>query len=197
MSKKRFVGLVLLLAAPLFAASALTAQAGPTPHWYSDGQLITGSELVQTNGKLTFDLTQFGAKLECALTDSETIANPPTGASGSDSITAFRLTGCNITAGAVSVCTTPIRVLPLGLPWTTSLAVMPPAVGIRDVIGLTLKFRCGTHVWNAKGSLNPEVGLSVLKFQGGKALASAVGAITVVGVDYLTGPAGDVTITAK
>jgi hypothetical protein len=197
MSRKRLVGLALLLATPLLATGALTAQAGPTPHWYSDGKLISATEPVKTNGKLTFDLTQFGAKLECVLTDSETITNPPTGAPGTDSMGQFNLTGCNITSGAVGVCSAPIKVLPLGLPWTTYLAVMPPAVGTRDVIELTLEFRCGAHVLgNAKGSLNPKVGASVLLFQGGRALPSGFGAVRVIGADYLTGPAGDLTITA-
>jgi hypothetical protein len=200
MNKKLLASLAPVLAIAASAATPVVAQAGPTPHWFSDGKLITNEIVhVKTAGTLTFNLTQFGVMVTCKVKDSETITNPPTGGPGTDEMLTFKLSGCRGAVGGPILCPTKIEVIAHGLPWPTHLAVEPPAPGIRDVIeGIALEFRCkkGTVFGTATGTLNPKVGNSVLEFEGGKALSGPFGAVTVTGIDKLTGPPGDKTITA-
>lgn len=199
MNKKLLLSIASLLASAGFATMPMAAQAGSTPHWYSEGKLIVGEAVpVKTSGKLTFDLTQFGATVTCKVKDTETITNPATGAPGTDEMTTFKLSGCATPKGAVSICKTTIEVIALGLPWKTHLVVEPPPT-IRDVIeGVVLEFRCkkGMSYGTFSGTLSPKVGNSVLEFEGGAALSGEFGTVTVTGNDKLKGPLGDKKITA-
>ncbi len=197
MNKKLLASVVPVLAMAALATMPLAAQAGPTPHWFSEGKLIVGEAVpVKTAGKLTFDLTQFGAMVTCKVKDTETITNPPTGAPGTDEMTSFKLSGCATPVGTPSICTTKIEVIALGLPWPTQLVSEPP---IRDVIaGVALEFRCkkGMSYGVFTGTLSPKVGKSVLEFEGGAMLSGGFGTVTVTGKDTLKGPLGDKKITA-
>jgi len=199
MAKRLLAGLtpMLLVAASMTIPAA--AQAEPIVHWFSDGKLITGQPVtVKTSGSLTFDLTQFGAMVTCKVKDIETISNPASGGPGVDEMLTFRLSGCSTPVGGTKLCPGKIEVIALGLPWHSHLAVLPPAPGIRDVLeGVAIEIRCKkgkSYVF--AGNLSPQVGFSVLEFEGGAGLSGEFGTVTVTGKDMLKGPAGDKTITA-
>ncbi len=200
MDKKLLGGLVSVLTVIAFVVMPVAASAGATPHWFSDGKLITAEVVpVKTAGTLTFDLTQFGATVTCKVKDNETITNPASGGPGTDEMTTFALTGCKTPVGAVGTCKTKTEVIALGLPWATHLALEPPAPGVRDVFeGVALEFRCkkGMNYGIFTGTLSPKVGNSVLEFEGGRELSGVFGTVTVSGTDTLKGPMGDKTITA-
>jgi hypothetical protein len=201
MNKNLIATLASLLALAALAA-APAAQAAPIPHWYSEGKLIVGETVpVKSSGTLTFFLTQYGVKISCKVTDTETIENPAAGGPGQDLMTSFRLSRCKPGRGERNICEpTSLEIVALGLSWKTHLAIEPPAPGVRDVIeGIALEFKCsaGPVLGVVTGTLNPKVGNSVLAFAGGKALSGPFGPVTVKGSDKLTGPPGDLLITAK
>lgn len=185
------------------AVVAATAQAGPAPHWLSDGTTIVGNPVpVKTSGKLSFTFTQFGTTITCKVTDEELIQNPASGGPGIDEMTAFRLSMCKEQRGTTTrLCTPPtkIEVTALGLPWRSKLVAEPPIV--RDEIeGLTLEFKCtkgGTNYGPYTGTLKPKVGNSVLEFEGAAGLGGTFGTVLVSGSDKMKGPQGDKKITAE
>ncbi len=183
--------------------AAGSAQAGPTPHWFSDGMLISGNPVpVKTSGKLEFDFTQFGVTVTCKVADAETIQNPASGGPGTDELTAFRVSMCKESRGAPApLCKAPTKmeVVALGLPWKSHLVSEAPVV--RDVIeGVVLEFKCtkgGMNYGPYTGTLSPKVGNSVLEFEGGAGLSGTFGTVLVKGKDKMTGPKGDKKITAE
>jgi YVTN family beta-propeller protein len=172
------------------------------PHWYSDGNAITEGtpEIVKTTGSLEVHIQPKAVQsiVKCKVKDSETIENPVGGGAGVDTVTGFTFSGCEAPALA-SICgKAKIHVIDGGLPWTTGLLAGSP---IRDQISnLELAVLCGgTLVDTLKGSLQPQVGNSVLEFEsgsGGLTESNGSGTATVTGTDTLVGPKNDTTITA-
>lgn len=111
-------------------------------------------------------------------------------------MTELALSGCT---SKPSPCPTKtkVEVIALNLPWKTHLIAGPP---IRDVIeGVDLQVRCGGGVVETlTGTLEPEVGKSVLEFGtgSGSLMTETKATATVGGSDKLTGPKGDEEITA-
>jgi hypothetical protein len=193
MSKKFLISLAPLLAIAAFAVTPAIAQAAP--QWYSNGKLIPAGEVVpvQTNGALTFTVAK--KSIKCMLRDFETVENPA-GGPGTDLMLRFALTNC---VSKVPLCPTGAQaeVTAEGLPWFTRLIAGPP---IRDEIaGIILTVHCGSVVIDVyTGTLFPEVGKSVLKFNAGSGTLVDSGgfAVKVTGTDKLKGPPGDEKITA-
>ena len=166
------------------------------PYWYSNGKLIPEGqeEPVATSGTIT--LASGEQQTSCKVKDEETIVNPTGGGAGTDEFTELALSGCT---SKPSPCPTRTKeeVIALNLPWKTHLIAGPP---IRDVIeGVDLQVRCsGTVIETLTGTLEPEVGKSVLEFgKGSGSLTTETKATaTVGGNDKLTGPKGDEEITA-
>jgi hypothetical protein len=159
---KRITVLVSLIAV---LASSATAVADVSPHWYVGWQFVTVPVSVTAKGKpkgrsapkLTFDLTRSGARVNCLVTFQDVISNPSDrhGPAGTDEMTAFGLTRCTQESGT-SVCSGPVEVVALGLPWRSHLIFAAP--GVRDVIeGVGFDFRCGggQRIGSFTGTLSP------------------------------------------
>ncbi len=188
------------LAAVALCAMAAAAQATV---WLSDGLPIPAGTVVPvaTSGKITLEVrAATGAPvtaIKCKVKDQDNLQNGPRG--GTDEMTQFTLSGCK---GKPSPCPagTTTEVVALGLPWSTVLSPGPP---VRDqIFGTMLQVRCsnGVVIGLYEGTLQPEVGASVLIFGSGSGLLSEAksGQIAeVLGSDKLKGPKGDKTITAE
>ncbi len=198
--RKLFGPAVLVVVA--FAALGVAAQAAGAAVWLSDGTPIPAGvvEPVATSGKITIEVrAPTGAPItaiKCKVRDEDNIQNGPRG--GTDEMTQFTPSGCK---GKPSPCPagTTTEVTALGLPWSTVLSPGPP---IHDqIFGSSLEVRCsnGVVIGTYEGTLQPEVGASVLIFGAGSGLLteSKSGEIAeVLGSDKLKGPKGDKTITA-
>jgi hypothetical protein len=196
MKRKLFISLAPLLAIAMLAVAPALAQAAP-PMWYSNSKLIPAGEVVpvETKGVLTFKVPATKTTIKCQLADFEQISNTEKG--GVDKMLRFSLSGC---ASRAPVCPTgaPAQIEALLNPyWLTRLVEGPP---IRDEIAnMMFVVRCGTVVVDSySGTLFPEVGNSVLKFNAGSGTLTDSGGfpVTVTGTDKLKGPPGDQKITA-
>ncbi len=163
-------------------------------HWLSDGQPIAEGKVepVKTKGTLSFRYAE--TTITCKLKDAETIVNPVGGGNGTDEMTAFTLSGCK---AKPSPCpkSTKLEVVAAGLPWKTELTLGPP---IEDkILGMIIAIKCsGTVIHEFGGSLGTGVGNSTLEFSTGALSEPAGLQLFVSGSDAMTGPKGDLSITA-
>jgi len=193
MRNKSSMAVALLVAVTMFVVAPAVAQA--VPSWYSNGKLIPTGEVVpvETSGVLTFKVEK--TTIKCSLKDFETIENDPN-LTGLDLIQRFSLTGC---ASKVPLCPTGAQaeIIAEGLPWKSRLLAGPP---IKDEItGILFSVRCGGVVIDVyHGTLFPEVGKSILKFNAGSGVLINLkgNPVKVTGSDKLKGPPGDEKITA-
>ena len=193
MRNKSSMAVALVVAVIMFVVAPAVAQA--VPSWYSNGKLIPTGEVVpvETSGVLTFKVEK--TTIKCGLKDLETIENDPN-LTGLDLIQRFLLTGC---ASKVPLCPTGAQaeIVAEGLPWKSRLLAGPP---IKDEIAnMLFSVRCGGVVIDIyHGTLFPEVGKSVLKFNAGSGVLINLkgNPVKVTGVDKLKGPPGDEKITA-
>lgn len=196
MKRRLFICIAPLLAIAMLAVAPALAQA--SPQWYTNGKVVLPGEVVpvETKGVLTFKVPATKTTIKCNLADLEQIYNNAAEV-GQDTMVRFYLSGC---ASKAPVCPTgaPAEVESLLNPsWLTKLIAGPP---IRDEIAnMLFVVKCGSVVIDTySGTLFPEVGKSVLKFNAGSGTLINGGGfpVTVTGTDKLKGPPGREKITA-
>ncbi len=173
------------------------------PHWYSNGKRIAEGtpETVKTGGTLVFTATLGGSTgtLKCKVADTEIVENPLGGFAGTDEMTAMSFSGCVLTPKCPLVDKLEViaNVLP---PWPSELLAGTP---IRDEISsISVEVKCvGSSPASVTytGTLTPEVASSSALVFGpgsGSLTGSNTAIATVAGTDKLTGPTGDLKVTA-
>jgi len=195
MTRRLSIGIAPVMVIAILAVAPGLAQAAP--QWYTNGKVVAPGEVVPvaTSGVLTFKVAATKTTIKCKLADLEQIYNTATEL-GEDQMVRFALSGCV----SKPLCPTgaPEEVESLLNPsWFTRLLAGPP---IRDEIAnMQFVVRCGSAVVDVfSGTLFPEVGKSVLKFNPGSGTLIDGGGfpVTVTGNDKLKGPPGREKITA-
>jgi hypothetical protein len=171
------------------------------PHWYSNGKRIPEGtpEPVKTSGTLEFTATLglSTATLKCKAADTEVVENPLGGLAGIDEMTALAFSGCVLVPKCPAADKLEVVAKP---PFPSELIAGTP---IRDEISaITVDVKCaGSNPASVvyTGTLTPEVATtSALVFGpgSGSLTGSNTATATVSGTDKLTGPTGDIKVTA-
>ncbi len=159
------------------------------PHWYSNDKVINHNRAHQLRTLGTITLHSEAVAITCKVADEDTIENPPQGAAGTDTITAFELKGCKAPASTCPKGDKPAASAH-GLPWSSELVVGPPVrdqiSNVEFVLECTPKSGPAVVLAAASGTLAPEVAPDVLRFDSGSGeLVGAQGAVSITGEDVL------------
>jgi len=187
----------LIRFAPLLAVVALAvapAVAQAEPHWYlGSSPLKEGKKMaVKTEGKLLFSIPGTTILVSCTVKDVEVLLNPTGGGAGTDSMKAFKLSGCGPNPCPVNSAGVQgaLKITALKLPWASRLVEIPPIAD--EISGIELVFSCKKTgvLTTVSGTLFPWVNLGFLEFTSATGTLSGM---TVTGIDNFSPPG----ITAK
>jgi hypothetical protein len=193
--------LVIASVIALLAVGAMpaTSRAETGPHWFSEGQLLSGEPFsVRGRGFIEFEPLS-PAFYECRIKDSEILSNPPGGGAGTDEIVAVKIQVCSEPRerGFGFCGSLRLQVIPLGLPWHSHLA-FGSSNQVNDVFeGVALELRCkkgadkGIFASTLSGRFEgPNLWLSGTLSNGSEPMMG------VQGLEGLKGPPGHKKITA-
>jgi alpha-tubulin suppressor-like RCC1 family protein len=167
--------------------ATITAEMPGLPHWYSEGKRTAEGEVVPvaTSATLSFDVPGVSAPVKCKVKDRETVTNPVGGGAGVDEVQEFLISGCTTKS---SPCPgSKLELIARALPWLTHLLPGPPIVDVIERADVEARCSNGTVLATMQETLTATVGSSVLDLSTG----------FMTGADKLTGPAGDLKITAR
>ena len=182
----------LIRFAPLLAVVALAvapAVAQAEPHWYlGSSPLKEGKKMaVKTEGKLLFSIPGTTILVSCTVKDVEVLLNPSGCGAGTDSMKAFKLSGCGPNPCPVNSAGVQgaLKITALKLPWASRLVEIPPIAD--EISGIELVFSCKKTgvLTTVSGTLFPWVNLGFLEFT---TATGTLSGMTVTGIDNFSPP---------